>query len=333
MGSQKQTVQEAKDLLTLCLARAIDEALTAKKGPFWFSQFLADDQAQEPAFRIARNNQNSVRDFDLQALLKILRYRENYAQIVLVHYDFLNFNDPYDTHTKQRQIRALLDRLITDFRNQIEAHSRVADIERSRSRQDDSRLYGYQEALNDMAKLSGIFAVVRDDAGHSYHKQLQRLAEKPRRSRRMRLFTILCGSAAVVAAGIFLAFTLLNTTPTYTPKAPTTGNVYYNPAEPKRINNQVSVQPVHVYYENGTVVAQCYIHNGMGRTVKNMKVDQLILSDSKGRICAASFGALQDATLRRNSALLWTFVFNGDTVLRTDGDLSGLQTEYILTCN
>ncbi len=333
MSKQKQTVQQAKDLLTLCLAKAIDEALTAKMGPFWFSRFLEDDQEQEVAFRIARNGQNSIRDLDLQALLKILRYRDNYAQAVLVYYEFLNFNDPYEAHTRQRQIRSLLDRLITDFRNQIEAHNRVADIERNMRRRDEARLYGYQEALNDMVKLSGIFANVGSNEVRGYHRQIQRLAQTPGRTHRPRRPLVIVVSAVVLVAALVCLLSFINITPKYTPAASTTGNVYYRPGEPAKLGNQLSIQPIHVYYDNGTIVAQCYIHNGMNRVAKNIYVNDLTLYNQEGAICTASFGELSGLKLRRDHSDLWTFVFTADCISNYGADLTQISPRYSITCN
>ena len=84
----KLSAQQAKDLLALCLANGIQRALSQQIGPFWFLEFARIDQQEEEKKRITRPGQSSVNDLDLQALLKILRYREDYTDRILTFYGF-----------------------------------------------------------------------------------------------------------------------------------------------------------------------------------------------------------------------------------------------------
>ena len=81
-----QIAHEAKDILTVCLAKSIDTALTAQLGNNWFFQFAQDDAREKVNNRITKIGQTSVRDLDLQALLKFLRYRASLSQQVLTYY-------------------------------------------------------------------------------------------------------------------------------------------------------------------------------------------------------------------------------------------------------
>lgn len=321
MGREKQSAQQAKDLLTLCLAKAIQESLCARLGPSWFYLFLQDDRAQDPKFQIARNGQTSIRDMDLQALLKILRYRDSYADHVFAYYGF-DTGDAFTDQTKKRQIRSLLDRLITDYRNSIEAHSRVADIE-----DEPDRIYGYREALQDMLKLSGIFKLVCDVRGVSYHSQIEELC-KPKRTA---LWLSLAG-AVVLVIGIVLAIVLLSggEAPEEPTEPPTTGNVFYNPNNVVFDDDDLGIRPMHVYYDGDTLVAKCFVLNGFDKTIHSIHVDKLVITDDRtGQVLAqASFGELEGLSLAPQSYGEWTFVFPAETVLEEDGNLESLLFEF-----
>ena len=328
MGQEKQNAQKAKDLLTLCLAKAIQESLSARLGENWFQAFLQEDHAQDPKFQIARNGQASVRDFDLQALLKILRYRDRFAEQVFAYY---HFADAFTDQTKKRQIRSLLDRLITDFRNSIEAHSCVADIE-----QEPDRIYGYQEALRDMQKLSGFFKTVTDQRGVSYHSQISKLC-KLKDSYWWILFAAIPVLIAIVISIIGFNSTGNRGNPATEPvrEPPTSGNVFYNPNNISIMPNEVTVRPRHVYYEGDQLVADCFVLNGYGTTVSRIRVDKLVIIDSTNNITVAqaAFGELDGLQIAPNAYGEWTFRFPKDTVLNWDGELSALNLQFHCTYN
>lgn len=318
----KQAAQQAKDLLTLCLAKAIQDSLTAELSPHWFQAFLRDDQAREPKFQIARNGQATIRDLDLQALLKILRYRDQYSDRVFAHFGCITGTDPFADQTKKRQIRSLLDRLITDFRNGIEAHSRVADIEQG----DADRIYGYKEALQDMEKLSGIFATVRDNQGVSYHNRICALS-KPKKKAWWLLLPV-----ALIAISIAIFFLLpgILIRAESNPTIPT-GNVYYS-ENPAVIPDKVTVRATYVYYEGDMLVAKCRVLNGLNEPIDNIKVDKLLLTDKDDKlIAAAGFGELEGMVLRANSYGEWCFQFPAETVLNPDADLTVVYTTVTVT--
>ena len=47
MQESKRAAQQAKDLLSVCVAKAIDQAMYAVRGPQWFAAFYQEDQLQE----------------------------------------------------------------------------------------------------------------------------------------------------------------------------------------------------------------------------------------------------------------------------------------------
>ena len=332
MSQEKQIAQQAKDLLTLCLAKAIDQSLCAQLSPYWFNAFMADDQAQETKFQSARNGQTSIRDLDLQALLKILRYRERFSNLVLSYYGLAAGNDPFADQTRQRQIRSLLDRLITDFRNSIEAHTRVADIEQEHSGE-DNRIYGYREALQDMCKLASLFPNVCDSNGKSYYKQIEKLC-KPKRHL---LWLISIPAAAVIALVLWLALK-----PSAEPEpiekpavqtqedlGPTTGNVFYSPSNKGFEADELTIRPKHVYYQDGMLIAHCYVLNGTQSTLREIDIGYLGIRDANDDLVAeANFGILEDLSLAAGTYGEWTFYFPADTVANKNGQLDYLHLEF-----
>ena len=327
MSQEKQIAQQVKDLLTLCLAKAIDQSLCAQLSPNWFYAFLAEDQAQDPKFQIARNGQASIRDLDLQALLKILRYRDRFSNLVFSYYGLSAGSDPFADQTRQRQIRSLLDRLITDFRNSIEAHSRVADIEQEHCGE-DNRIYGYREALQDMCKLASLFPGICDSKGKSYYKQIQKLC-KPKKH----LWWLLSIPAAIAIALVLWLALRPGAEPTEALQAqdigPTTGNVFYDPGNTGFEPDELTIRPKHVYYEDGKLIAHCYVLNGTQSTLSQIDITYLSIHDStKQMIAAAQFGVLGDLTLAPGTYGEWTFCFPADTISMKDAQLDSLLLKF-----
>ena len=322
MQNWRQIASEAKDLLTVCLAKAINTAMTAQVGSHWFADFAEEEAPKNDTVRITQPGQSSTGDLDLQALLKILRYRESYADRILSFYGFITA-DEYAAKNQKRQLRSLLDRLITEFRNQMEAHVRVADIEKSFRQQPAQGLYGYQEALQDMEKLAGIFQQVRDSSGVSYYDRICQLRNaKPGKKKRLWLIPAGIAAALVIAAGVWLLATPPRTQTAETP-APTTGNVFYNPDNAVFTEGKVTILPMHVYYEGDQVVAKCFVLNGTDKTAENIRVDGLIFLNGDEAICAGQFGLLEDMTLQPHTYEEWIFVFPEELVERWNGDFTG----------
>ncbi len=171
MTADQTIALQLKEYLVVCLAKAIDTAMIAQNGTDWFSGFAQEEQAADVRFSILPTVCSSVYDLDMQALFKFLRYRENYTDIVLQYYQFITDEDNHENHAKKARFIRLMTRLITDFRNCMEAHVPAYAIESTRS---DS-LYGYADAITDMLKLAEIFHSVCDDRGVSYFDTMKKL--------------------------------------------------------------------------------------------------------------------------------------------------------------
>ena len=177
-----------------------------------------------------------------------------------------------------------------------------------------------------MLKLSGIFKLVCDVRGVSYHSQIEELC-KPKRTA---LWLSLAG-AVVLVIGIVLAIVFLSggEAPEEPTEPPTTGNVFYKPRNVNFESGKVYISLTHVYYEDDSLVAQAFISNGLDRTVSHIDVTGLVIYDGKDRVIAqASFGELEDLVIAPQGYSEWTFVFPEDTILEEDGDLPNLNWEY-----
>lgn len=310
MRAWRQIARDAKDLLTVCLAKGIDGALSEQLGQDWFCDFAQNDTKEKVSNRITKPTQTSVYDLDLQALLKFLRFRSMLANQVLNYYGLFGGMDSFAADAQIQQFNALLDRLINDFRNRIEAHSRASDIEKELSGQGVNRIYGYEEAVQDMYKLARIFGKVCDNSGVAYYRRIETLTGKKSR----KLFVILASVAASVALTV-MAILLPGGNDT---------NIYYNNSAPSVTANAVTVQPIEVRYDGDELVATCYVINGTHETVKNIDVYYFVLEKDGQRLAAANFGQLKNATVASGEAIRWEFRFPKKTVFVANAKLLGL---------
>lgn len=331
----------AKNLLTVCLAKGIDQAMTAQCGDQWFLDFAKQEAAESPATQIVKEGHKSVRDLDFQALLKILRYRDALATQVLSRYSFFGGLDSFSAEGQRKQLNSLLDRLIKDFRNCIQAHPRAADIEKELTGQGVNRIYGYVEAYQDMHKLAQVFSDVTDQNGRPYADQIIALAgteagpEEKKSSRKLgeiksgekttnkkktltRWVMIMLGAAIALSVTIgFLAW--------LRPGEPE--NIYLDQREPRVIENEISVQMIRVSYEKDELVALCYIVNGTQQPVTDVDVFHVTLRTGEQEIAAANFGVLDGISIAPGGAEKWVFRFASETVFVDNANLSDLQIE------
>lgn len=321
----KQTATQLKDLLTVCLAKAIDNALTAQFGDSWFEYFIQQDQAKEDSkTQITRKGQTSIKDFDTQALLKFLRYSTDWSNYVFLYYGVYHSDDPFANQSQGRQMRSLLDRLITDFRNQIEAHHRAADIELELENKHIERIYGYKEAAQDMIKLASLFKTVGDRNGVSYYDKMCDLYEP--KKKKVTFSPLWVFGAMAIAIGVFVFMVLSN----YISKEktpPTEGNVYYNEDNNSIENGVVAIKAKHMYYDGDELVAICYITNGTNESIYNISLDRLsVYSDSKSLIAEASF-VLDDINIKAGKYEEYTLRFPAHTVKNFYASLNNISLE------
>ena len=305
MRNWRKIAQEAKDILTVCLAKVIDRSMAAQLGDDWFSAFAAEDSREKVNNRITKPAQKSVQDLDLQALLKFMRYRPRWVTEVLRFYGFYNGLDEFAAEAQRRQLDSLLDRLINDFRNRIEAHSRAADLYSELSGQGVERIYGYEEAYHDMVRLTRIFS--KDKVGKVYYHRMAGLTGK----KKLWLLPVALALVAAVAAVILLA----------QPKE----NKFISDAAPNCVVGQVTVQPVEVAYDGREVVALCYVINGTDQTVKDVDVYSFRLVSGGKTVAAADFELLEGLQIPPGESVLWEFRFPRATVKDREADLTKID--------
>ena len=68
-------------------------------------------------------------------------------------------------------------------------------------------------------------------------------------------------------------------------------------------------------------MADCYIVNGLAAPIFNIQVNELTFSNDDGVIASASFGTI-DREVQPGDVLLWSFIFEGDSVKMPNGDMA-----------
>ena len=318
MRTDKATALQLKDLLTACLADAIDQAMLALAGPQWFEAFAEYDASEECETPILRAHQHSIHDCDMQALFKFLRYREPYAEAILEYYGFFDPNDQYGNSIKKGHFQHLLNRLITDFRNRMEAHTRAADLLTTGNRK---MLYDYSDAVSDILKLAEIFRDVKMHGlkGMSYYKYMVRIAKKQRR-KRLLLMGALVSTVLAACVGVGVWFL---TRPVSEPEV-----------------QALAVTPISIdHYENGDLYFSCTLTNVSTHTITNIDLYDLVLKCGDKTVAQKNCGIIQyavssdndNANTSQSIALAlapgesetWTFRFEHTTVINpsviTDG--------------
>lgn len=105
-------------------------------------------------------------------------------------------------------------------------------------------------------------------------------------------------------------------------------NVFYSPENFIFENDVVSIRPRYVYWEDGNLIAECFVLNGYDHKVYNIDVKSLVFENESGEIANASFGMLENVSIDPDSYIVWTFCFDSSVVTNPDADLSSLITSY-----
>ena len=93
----------------------------------------------------------------------------------------------------------------------------------------------------------------------------------------------------------------------------------------------VSIQPKYVYWEDGKLIAVCFVCNGTDKTISNINVKNLSFAGNTGPLAEASFGNCTGLTLGSMTYNEWTFSFPANCVSQYGADLSHLNTAWDLT--
>lgn len=107
-------------------------------------------------------------------------------------------------------------------------------------------------------------------------------------------------------------------------------NYFFNDENNIVEENNISIRPRYVYWDNGYLVAECYVINGYSYPITEINVEELYVYNNSGLIAAASFGIMNNVVLQPNEHVIWTFRFAPDTIFMQGADLSELSFKY--TC-
>ena len=314
MHNWRQITNEAKDILTVCLARAIDKALVARIGDDWFANFAEEEAPKKESVRIPQPGHTSTKDLDMQALLKILYFREKLADEVYAYYGIFADMDEFTAQSQKRQLSQLLNRLIKDFRNTIEAHARSGDVEKRLAGETVDSIYGDEQAFDDMCVLIKLFDKVTDDRGVSF---ATRLITLPQRKKRRKI--LLAVGATILALAVGCGAWLLSGN---------SDNIYKSQRTPVVKQGEITVQPIYVHYEKKTLIAECYVINGTDQIISNIDVYKFCMTEGGRDLAAANFGVLEGVTLAPGESIKWTFQFPKNTVFSQDAYLPDVQIQF-----
>lgn len=118
------------------------------------------------------------------------------------------------------------------------------------------------------------------------------------------------------------------TEPPVTESAADPNNYFLNETNNAIDLNAVSIKPRYVYWENGQLVAECFVINGFPHTVGNINVKLLEIYNASGLIASGSFGELQGLVLPSGYHGVWKFVFSADCVAAPNAALQTLTLQY-----
>ncbi len=105
-------------------------------------------------------------------------------------------------------------------------------------------------------------------------------------------------------------------------------NVFFNENNTAYDADAVSVKPRYVRWEDGKLIAECFVINGCSVPVYNINVKGLSFANGSNDLASAGFGYLSDVVLQPYTNIVWTFEFGADTVTAYGADLSFLSCNY-----
>lgn len=311
MPNWRQIAGEAKDILTVCLAKSVHIAMSAENGSNWFAAFAEEESHKSGFERIVKAGQTSTDDLDLQALLKIFRFRDAMVEKIFAYYGIFVDLDEFALQNQKQQFIRLMERLTNDFRNGIDAHVSSSDVEKSLAGKPVEGIYSYQQAFEDMCVFIRLFDKVTDKWGVSY---ASRLISLPRRKKQKKIILAICGVllAVVTGCGAWLL-------------SKDSDNVYQSQRNPVVTQGQVTAQPIYIHYDGTKLIAECYVINGTDQVISDVDVYSFRMTEGGREIAAANFGVLEGVTLAPGESIKWQFCFPKKTVFDYNAYLPDVQ--------
>lgn len=112
--------------------------------------------------------------------------------------------------------------------------------------------------------------------------------------------------------------------PSTTPSTPAK-NEFINHSNNFVSPGDLAIRPKYVYWDGNTLVAECYIVNGLSRPVYNINVCNITLNNRSQQIAAAVFGVCNGLTVQPNQSVVWTFRFGADCIQSMGADITYLE--------
>ena len=160
-------LQAGKYLLS-CLMIAIDRGMESQYGKKWFSAFKsAEEKENIPII----TEEESLEDMDLQACLKLFKFRSEYRDAVLSYFGFYDLGTESQKKEWRNTFTQAVTRLIENYRNKY-MHLRAGSAEDEWEIATGQSSYGVGEAISDMKEVSKHFLTVKDPAGVSYYDRI-----------------------------------------------------------------------------------------------------------------------------------------------------------------
>lgn len=112
-------------------------------------------------------------------------------------------------------------------------------------------------------------------------------------------------------------------TPDVKPTQPDSNNVYIDNSLPTKYEDgKISIRPIQMYWDDGILVAKCYVINGLNEKVYNMDVQQIKFYNAQGSFADGGFGIVSNIKIEPHSYTIHTFTFGGNAVDNYGASLS-----------
>lgn len=109
----------------------------------------------------------------------------------------------------------------------------------------------------------------------------------------------------------------------------TLGNYYQDLSAPEVTEGNVTYQPYQAWWEDGELVMQMYIINGMSDPIYDLFIEDLYAYTEEGQIAQISVGPLEMEPIPAGEYVLETFYF-GYGVDLPDAELASLSIECVI---
>ena len=103
-------------------------------------------------------------------------------------------------------------------------------------------------------------------------------------------------------------------------------NHFYNASVDGRwTSDAISVAPKEVYFENGKLIAKCFVVNGYSTNATRVCILEMTILDRNGKEVAHAYFNPQNLSIAKLSYIEHTFKIDSDAITSTDVDLTALD--------